>query len=175
MLIDSLGIDYIEGGYPGANHTDTALLREAAAAAARFCAFGMTKRAGRSAANDPGVAALLQADADAIVFVAKSWDYHVHVALGVTLEENLEGIAELRGRSDEGRAGRRCSTPNTSSMDYKANPGYALECIETAHRAGARWVVLCDTNGGTLAARDRGDRRSRMSSRPRPPCRDPCP
>src|ERR1700760_2291565 len=93
-LRDGLGIDYIEGGYPGANPLDTRFFQTKPTKRAKFCAFGMTKRAGRSVANDPGVAGLLAADADAIVYVAKSWDYHVHVALGCTLEENLESISE---------------------------------------------------------------------------------
>ena len=93
-LLDRLGVDYVEGGYPGANPLDTAFFEQKATKQAKFAAFGMTKRAGRSAANDPGIAALLEARADAIVFVAKSWDYHVHVALEISLEENLAGIAE---------------------------------------------------------------------------------
>src|SRR3984885_42167 len=91
-MLDDLGIDYVEGGYPGANPLDTKFFETKPTKRAKFCAFGMTKRPGRSAANDPGVAGLLAADADAIVYVAKSWDYHVHVALGCALEENLECI-----------------------------------------------------------------------------------
>ena len=93
MLAD-LGIDYVEGGYPGANPTDTQLFAEDRGLATTFTAFGMTRRPGRSTSNDPGLAALLDAEADAICFVAKSWDYHVHVALGCTLDENLEAIAD---------------------------------------------------------------------------------
>ena len=93
-VLDDLGLDYVEGGYPGANPLDTEFFRKKATKKARFAAFGMTKRAGRSAANDPGVAGLLEADADVVTFVAKSWDYQVHVALGCTLDENLDGIAD---------------------------------------------------------------------------------
>ena len=93
-MLDRLGVDYVEGGYPGANPLDTEFFKKKPTSRARFCAFGMTKRPGRSAANDPGLAGLLAADADAIVYVAKSWDYHVHVALGCTLDENLEAIAD---------------------------------------------------------------------------------
>ena len=88
-MLDDLGIDYVEGGYPGANPTDTEFFSRKRTANAKFTAFGMTKRAGRSVGNDPGVQGLLQADADAICYVAKSWDYHVRVALGCTNEENL--------------------------------------------------------------------------------------
>src|SRR5690606_21029242 len=93
-LLDGFGFDYVEGGYPGANPTDTAFFSEKRTQKAAFVAFGMTKRAGISASNDPGLATLLQASSDAVCFVAKSWDYHVRVALGCTNEENLESIRE---------------------------------------------------------------------------------
>ncbi len=109
----------------------------------------MTKRAGRSAANDPGLAALLDADADAITFVAKTWDYHVHVALGCTLAENIDGISQSIEAA--------CAKGREAILDcehffdgYKANTDYALDCAKAAYAAGARWIVLCDTNGGTL-------------------------
>ncbi len=148
-LLDGLGIDYIEGGYPGANPIDTAFFADPPKTKAAFTAFGMTKRAGRSAANDPGVAALIDARADAICFVAKSWDYHVRVALGVSLEANLEGLSDSVATARA--AGREVLVDLEHFFDgYKANPGYALDCARTAYRSGARWVVLCDTNGGTL-------------------------
>ncbi len=148
-LLDRLGIDYVEGGYPGANPLDTAFFAEKPTKHAKFAAFGMTKRAGRSAANDPGIAALLEAKADAIVFVAKSWDYHVHVALEISLEDNLAGIRESVEAAKA--AGREVMLDCEHFFDgYKANPDYALACARTAYEAGARWVVLCDTNGGTL-------------------------
>jgi 2-isopropylmalate synthase len=148
-MLDRLGIDYVEGGYPGANPLDTEFFKKKPTTRARFCAFGMTKRPGRSAANDPGVAGLLAADADAIVFVAKTWDYHVHVALGCTLEENLESIADSVKAAVA--AGREAMVDCEHFFDgYKANPKYALLCAKTAIEAGAQWAVLCDTNGGTL-------------------------
>ena len=148
-MLDELGVDYVEGGYPGANPLDTRFFESKPTRRARFCAFGMTKRPGRSAANDPGVAALLAADADAIVFVAKSWDYHVHVALGCTLEENLDCIVGSVRAAIE--AGREAMVDCEHFFDgYKANQDYALACARAAYDAGARWVVLCDTNGGTL-------------------------
>jgi 2-isopropylmalate synthase len=148
-ILDRLGVDYVEGGYPGANPLDTAFFARKQTTRAKFTAFGMTKRAGRSAANDPGVAALLDAEADAICFVAKAWDYHVRVALEISLDENLEGI---RASVQEALArGREVLVDCEHFFDgYKANPEYALACARTAHEAGARWVVLCDTNGGTL-------------------------
>ncbi|CEJ12141.1 2-isopropylmalate synthase [bacterium YEK0313] len=148
-LLDALGVDYIEGGYPGANPTDTALFSEKRNVKAGFTAFGMTKRAGRSVANDPGVAALLDARADAICFVAKAWDYHVHVALGSTLEDNLDGIRESVAAAKA--RGFEVMLDCEHFFDgYKANPDYALACARAAYETGARWVVLCDTNGGTL-------------------------
>jgi 2-isopropylmalate synthase len=93
-MLERIGIDYIEGGYPGANPADTAFFAKNPTSTARFTAFGMTKRAGRSAANDPGLAASLAADADAVCLVAKSWDFHVRLALGISNDENLETITD---------------------------------------------------------------------------------
>ncbi|MBB4142622.1 citramalate synthase [Rhizobium rhizoryzae] len=147
-LLDEFGIDYVEGGYPGANPTDTAFFARKQTHAAKFTAFGMTKRAGVSAANDPGLAALLQSKTDAICLVAKSWDYHVAVALGCTNEENLESIRD--SVKAVVASGRESLIDCEHFFDgYKANPDYALACAKSAYEAGARWVVLCDTNGGT--------------------------
>jgi 2-isopropylmalate synthase len=149
-LLDELGLDYIEGGYPGANPTDTSFFSERPKLArAKFTAFGMTKRAGRSASNDPGLAPVLDADTDAVCLVAKSWDFQVRVALGITNEENLESIADSVKAIVE--RGREPMIDCEHFFDgYKANPEYALSCVRTALDAGARWAVLCDTNGGTL-------------------------
>ncbi|MDQ4134831.1 MAG: citramalate synthase [Pseudomonadota bacterium] len=148
-LLDRLGVDYVEGGYPGANPLDTEFFSQKRTSTACFTAFGMTKRPGRSASNDPGIAALLEAKADAICYVAKSWDYHVRVALETSLEENLEGIRDSVAAARE--CGREVLVDCEHFFDgYKANRDYALACARTAYEAGARWVVLCDTNGGTL-------------------------
>jgi 2-isopropylmalate synthase len=149
-LLDDLGIDYVEGGYPGANLTDSEFFAEDRhLETATFTAFGMTRRPGRSASNDPGLVALLDAKADAICFVAKSWDYHVRVALETTLEENLASIRDSVTAAKQ--KGREVLLDCEHFFDgYKANPDYALACARTAYEAGARWVVLCDTNGGTL-------------------------
>jgi 2-isopropylmalate synthase len=148
-MLDDLGIDYVEGGYPGANPIDTELFGEDRGLRATFTAFGMTRRPGRSTANDPGLAALIDARADAICFVAKSWDYHVRVALETTLEDNLAAIRDsVRAAKAKGR---EVLLDCEHFFDgYKANPNYALACAKAAHEEGARWVVLCDTNGGTL-------------------------
>ncbi|PZU87990.1 MAG: citramalate synthase [Shinella sp.] len=147
-MLDEFGLDYVEGGYPGANPTDTAFFTKKRTERAGFVAFGMTKRAGVSVSNDPGISQLLQAKADAICFVAKSWDYHVKVALGCTNEENLDSIRESVEAAIG--AGKTAMVDCEHFFDgYKANPQYALACARTAYDAGARWVVLCDTNGGT--------------------------
>jgi 2-isopropylmalate synthase len=148
-MLDQLGVDYVEGGYPGANPTDTAFFREKHTERAKFTAFGMTKRAGVSLSNDPGLRGLLDADADAICFVGKTWDYQVRVALQTTEAENLEGIRQSVAAARE--AGREVLLDCEHFFDgYKANPKYALACAMAAYEAGARWVVLCDTNGGTM-------------------------
>ena len=148
--LDVLGIDYIEAGYPGANPTDTKLFAAPQKLGlAKLTAFGMTKRPGRSLANDPGFQAVLAAKAPAICLVAKTWDFHVDVALGISPEENLQAIAESVAAVVA--SGREALLDCEHFFDgYKANPDYALACAKAAYDAGARWVVLCDTNGGTL-------------------------
>jgi 2-isopropylmalate synthase len=148
-MLDELGLDYVEGGYPGANPIDTELFAQDRNLRATFTAFGMTRRPGRSTSNDPGLAALLQAKADAICFVAKSWDYHVRVALETTLEENLAAIRDSVRAATAG--GREVLLDCEHFFDgYKAKPQFALACAKAAYEEGARWVVLCDTNGGAL-------------------------
>ena len=147
--LDDLGLDYIEGGYPGANPTDTALFAEDRRLNAKLTAFGMVKRIGRSVANDAGFQDVLRARAPAICFVAKSWDFHVRVALGAANEDNLEAIRQSVAAGVA--TGREVLVDCEHFFDgYKANPTYATACANAAHRSGARWVVLCDTNGGTL-------------------------
>ncbi len=148
-MLDGLGIDVIEGGYPGANPVDTELFADLPKTRARRAAFGMTKRAGRSVSNDPGVQDLVGAGGEIVTFVAKAWDFHVHVALGCTLEENLEGVSD----SVEAvlAAGKAAMLDAEHFFDgYKANPDYALAVLRTAVEAGTETVILCDTNGGTL-------------------------
>ncbi|PPD31229.1 MAG: citramalate synthase [Hyphomicrobium sp.] len=149
-VLDDLGIDYIEGGYPGANATDTEFFASKPHFnRARFTAFGMTKRAGRSVSNDAGLQSVLQSSADSICLVAKAWDYHVRVALGITNEENIESVTQSVAAISETQ--REAMIDCEHFFDgYKANRGYALSVARAAYDAGARWVVLCDTNGGTL-------------------------
>jgi 2-isopropylmalate synthase len=147
--LDALGIDYIEGGWPGANPTDSAFFEAAPSTTARMTAFGMTKRAGRSAANDDVLAAVMNAGTDSVCLVGKTHDYHVEAALGITLDENTENIrASIAHVVAEGR--EALFDAEHFFDGYKANPGYALTACRAAFEAGARWIVLCDTNGGTL-------------------------
>ncbi len=148
-LIERLGVDYVEGGYPGANPVDTEFFAQNRTKKATFTAFGMTKRAGRSVQNDPGLQALLGASSDAICFVAKAWDHQVKMAMGIELEENLASISQSIEATI--KAGKEPLLDCEHFFDgYKANPSYALDCVKTALEAGARWIVLCDTNGGAL-------------------------
>ena len=148
--LDSIGIDYVEGGWPGANPTDDAFFRDAPKLTrAKFTAFGMTRRPGRSVENDPGVAALLNVEPAAVCMVGKTWDYHVDVALEIPRDENVVMIADSIAYA-KAKAGEALFDAEHFFDGYKANPEYALSCITAAYEAGARWVVLCDTNGGTL-------------------------
>ncbi|MGI9370357.1 MAG: citramalate synthase [Ruegeria sp.] len=151
QALDELGVDYIEGGWPGANPTDSAFFDESPMTSARLTAFGMTKRSGRSAENDDVLAAVMNAGTKAVCLVGKSHDYHVTDALGISLEENVENIrasiAHIVGQ------GREALFDAEHFFDgYRDNPEYAIKVCRAALDAGARWVVLCDTNGGALPA-----------------------
>ncbi|MBI4182833.1 MAG: citramalate synthase [Proteobacteria bacterium] len=148
--LDRLGVDYVEGGWPGANPTDDAFFKDLPRLKrARIAAFGMTRRPGRSAANDPGLRAVVGTGAEAVCLVGKTWDFHVAVALGVSLEENLAMIADSVAFA--GGGGREALFDAEHFFDgFKANRDFALACLRRAAEAGARWIVLCDTNGGTL-------------------------
>ncbi|MCC1491621.1 citramalate synthase [Cognatishimia sp. F0-27] len=147
--LDALGVDYIEGGWPGANPTDSAFFEAVGPLGARLTAFGMTKRSGYSAANDDVLAAVMNAGTGAVCLVGKSHDYHVTRALGITLDENRDNIAASIAHLTA--AGREALFDAEHYFDgFRANPDYAVSCLRAALDAGARWAVLCDTNGGTL-------------------------
>jgi len=149
--LDALGVDYIEGGWPGANPTDSEFFAHAPQTRARMTAFGMTKRVGRSAENDDVLAAVLDAGTPAVCLVGKCHEFHVTTALGVSLEENRAAIAQSMAHL--AAKGREALFDAEHFFDgYRANPSYALDCLHVALDAGARWLVLCDTNGGTLPA-----------------------
>lgn len=148
-MLDQLGVDYVEGGWPGANPTDSEFFASPPVTRATLTAFGMTKRAGRSAENDDVLAAVLNAGTKSVCLVGKTHDYHVTHALGITLEDNLDNIRA----SITHCVGQTRETHFDAEHffdGYKANPDYAMQALHAAQEAGARWIVLCDTNGGTL-------------------------
>ena len=148
--LDNLGVDYIEGGWPGANPTDTEFFQKKHNFKnSILTSFGMTKKTGRSADNDPGLSALLNSNTPAVCLVGKSWDFHVDIALGISNEENLENISESTKHFV--KENKEFMFDAEHFFDgYKANSKYALSCLKAAFDQGARWIILCDTNGGTL-------------------------
>ena len=148
--LDNLGVDYIEGGWPGANPTDTEFFQKKIKLNnSILTAFGMTKKSGRSADNDPGLSALLNTNTPAVCLVGKSWDFHVDVALGISEKENLENISESTKHFV--KKNKEFMFDAEHFFDgFKNNKNYAISCIKSAYDNGARWIVLCDTNGGTF-------------------------
>jgi len=148
--LDNLGVDYIEGGWPGANPTDTEFFnKNPNFKNAKLTAFGMTKKTGYSAENDPMLSSLINSKGSSVCIFGKSWDFHVDVALGITEEQNLENIKESAKHII--KSGKEFMFDAEHFFDgYKSNPDYALSCIKSAYDQGSRWIVLCDTNGGTL-------------------------
>ena len=150
IALDNLGVDYIEGGWPGANPTDTEFFQKKHNFKnAKLTSFGMTKKSGRSADNDPGLSALMNSKTSSVCLVGKSWDFHVDVALGISNEENLENISESTKLFVKEKKEFMFDAEHFFD-GYKANKKYAISCLKAAFNEGARWIVLCDTNGGTL-------------------------
>lgn len=149
-----IGIDFIEGGYPLSNEKDVAFFREIRRrdlGATKICAFGMTRRRGMKASEDPGMQALVAAETPCVTLVGKTWDYHATEVLRVSLEENIEMIgesAEFLGRTSE-----VIYDAEHFFDGYNANPEYAIKTLRAAAEAGATWMILCDTNGGALPER----------------------
>ncbi len=150
--LDELGIDYIEGGWPGSNPKDKEFFERAKNMRlkhARLTAFGATRFAKNNLEEDPNIAALLAADTPVVSIFGKSWDFHVHRALGVNEEENLDLIGGTISYLKH--HGREVVYDAEHFFDgYKANPAFALRTLEAAKSAGADVLCLCDTNGGTL-------------------------
>jgi 2-isopropylmalate synthase len=145
-----LGVDYIEAGWPGANPLDTSFFNsQPDSKDSVLVAFGMTKKHGRSADNDPGLAALLNANTKSVCVVGKTWDYHVDIALQISNDENLENIRETTKHFVKNKKEFMFDAEHFFD-GYKNNKDYAISCIKAAYDNGARWIVLCDTNGGTL-------------------------
>ncbi|HEB80238.1 MAG TPA: citramalate synthase, partial [Rhodospirillales bacterium] len=135
---------------PGANPTDDAFFANPPKLErAKLSTFGMTRRPGRSAEDDPGFIALLTTQAKTVCIFGKAWDFHVKEALETDLEENLKMIADSVALAAQ-RMDEVIFDAEHFFDGYKANPGFALDCLKAAQGAGARWIVLCDTNGGVL-------------------------
>ena len=149
-VLSEIGVDYIEGGWPGANPVDTEFFSHAPKLnKSIFTAFGMTKKNGRSAENDPSLSPLINVDCPAVCIVGKAWDFHVKIALGIKNEENLENIKDTAKHFVKNKKEFLFDAEHFFD-GYKSNPNYALDCLKQAYDSGARWLVLCDTNGGTL-------------------------
>ena len=148
--LDKLGIDFIEGGFAGANPNDDAFFASPPKLKhAQLTAFGMTRRAGRSAENDPALTALLDSGAEGICLVGKAWDRQVEKALGISKQENLRMVADSLSLIVKKK--REAFFDAEHFFDgYKSNPEFALDVIKAAYQAGCRWIVLCDTNGGSM-------------------------
>ncbi len=150
--LDAAGFDYVEGGYPLSNPKDAAYFREVRDLElrhAKVTSFGMTRRRDIAAEDDGGMNALVEAKAQAITIVGKSWDLHVHEVLGVALDENLRMIGDSIAYC-AANAPEVIYDAEHFFDGFKRNPDYALRTIRAAADAGARWIVLCDTNGGAL-------------------------
>ena len=153
--LDDLGMDYVEGGWPGANPKDTAFFQEALRLDlehTRLVAFGMTRRPGRTASRDPGIQSILRSGVQTATLVGKTWDLHVKDALRISFAENLrmirDSIAFLK------QSLREVFFDGEHFFEgYMTNPDYAFRCIRAAEEAGADSIVLCDTNGGMIPPR----------------------
>jgi 2-isopropylmalate synthase len=150
--LDELGVDYIEGGWPGSNPKDMEFFRRMENyqfSHAKLVAFGSTKRAGNSVENDPVLQDLLAAGTPAIAIFGKSWDFHVNEVLRITLDDNIkiieDSVSYLKKHHKE-----VIYDAEHFYDGYKHNPEYAIQTLQAALRGGADFIVLCDTNGGTL-------------------------
>jgi 2-isopropylmalate synthase len=151
-ILDEYGMPYVEGGWPGSNPKDIEFFRAAKDQTwrtAKLAAFGSTRHRSNTAATDPNLTELLRAETPVVTIFGKSWELHVTEVLGATLEQNLEMIAEsVRLIVDEGR--ELVYDAEHFFDGYRANPEYAIRTLRAAMDGGARTLVLCDTNGGTL-------------------------
>src|SRR5690554_5489286 len=150
--LDELGIDYIEGGWPGSNPKDIEFfqkIKNHRFKQAKITAFGSTRRADNALEKDPVLQNLFATGTEAVAIFRKSWDLHVREVLRISLEKNLEIIAD--SISFLKSHGKEVIYDAEHFFDgYKNNPGYAMETLKAAVQGGADWLVLCDTNGGTF-------------------------
>ncbi|MDA9818205.1 citramalate synthase [Flavobacteriaceae bacterium] len=150
LMLDKIGVDYIEGGWPGSNIIDNEFFQKLPKLqSARFSAFGMTRRARNSAEADVALNSVIEADIEAVCIVGKSWDFHLKHALNIS---SLENIAMIQSSIQQiVKKGKEAIFDAEHFFDgFKADPDFAINVAKAAYEAGSRWVVLCDTNGGTL-------------------------
>ena len=152
-LLDNLGVDYIEAGWPGANPKDEEVfkdLKNIELKNSKITAFGCTRKANVKPEEDKILAMLLSADTEIITIFGKTWDFHVEHALGTTLEENLKMISDsIKYLISKGK---RVFFDAEHFFDgFKNNKDYALKCVKTAFESGAERIILCDTNGGCMS------------------------
>ena len=141
IMLDNLGIDYIEGGWPGANPTDDEFFSALPKLKnSQFAAFGMTRRPTSSVTNDPGLNALVNSAAKAVCIVGKAWDFHLTNALNVSEAENLAMIGESIAHIKKSKKEPMFDAEHFFD-GYKANPKFAMKVIQTAYENGARWIV----------------------------------
>ena len=149
-ILDNLKVDYIEAGWPGANPTDDEFFKKVPKMSnSKIVAFGMTRKNGKSCQNDPGLNAVLNSGVSTACIVGKAWDFHVKKALGVSNKVNLDMIGDSIHYSSK-RMDEIIFDAEHFFDGYKSNPKYSLKAIQIAFQAGAKYIVLCDTNGGTL-------------------------
>lgn len=166
VRLSEIGVEMIEGGYPLSNEKDAMFFQKAKGlnlGSSLLSAFGMTRRRGMKASEDPGIAALLAAETPVVTIVGKSWDFHATEVLGVSLQENLDMIGETVEYLS--KYAQVVYDAEHYFDGYRANSEYALNAVETAAKAGAKWIVFCDTNGGSLpeqVARIVGETKSRL-------------
>jgi 2-isopropylmalate synthase len=150
--LEDLGIHYIEAGWPGSNPRDLEFFKRAKKLklkTAKLEDFGATRKAGNSASKDPNIKALLESETPVITLFGKSWDFHARDALKISLAENIDLIADSIAYLK--KHGKEVVYDAEHFFDgFKANPEYALKTLKAAEEAGADWIVLCDTNGGSL-------------------------
>lgn len=150
--LDALGVHYIEGGWPGSNPKDIEFFKKAKRLnfeQARITAFGSTRYPGKRVEEDVNIQHLLEAETDAVTIFGKSWDLHVQYALSTNQDENLRMVTESLAYLKK-RCGEVMFDAEHFFDGYKSNPEYALKVLKEAESAGADWIVLCDTNGGSL-------------------------
>ena len=163
LMLDKFGIDYIEGGWPGANYTDDSFFGNLPKLQySKFSAFGMTRRPENTVEQDPALKALINSPVNTICIVGKSWDFHVKDFFKISEKENIDMISSSIKHIVDNR--KEAIFDAEHFFDgYKSNPEFALSCLKAAYDNGARWVTLCDTNGGTLPS-EIGDIITKISS-----------